>query len=365
MRLLKLSEENGHKRILIDDREYSYKDEVRGVREKFWLTREGSKIYFEPMSIKQILFKYNRNSASFEDYGEIIASRLAKQIGLPCVDYYLAGIEGGEDGEIRRGVICGSYKRNDAETEFSVESLQKVMSTPEVDESTGDMKNVNTVYGICSALEHLKTFGVTDEDINKVKIDILKQVIFDFVLAQTDRHWRNTTILMYRENDDKASIRKAPCYDNGCIAFLKTRLGSIEGKCQRLGKLGKDSPNMVDIMNKYMPMLGIHTQTVDLIPCKTCDAVKMQTKKDLEVKEAFINELAREILVTPELAIFYHDLKKRINMEAVFNRIEKEGDEVPWQVKKLVTDIVGYQIDVLEGAINVNLQKIKEEMGDL
>ena len=169
MRILKLKNKGDHKIVVVDDREYSFKDEVRGVREKFWLVREGTNLYYEPMKLREILFKYNRTRASFEDYGEIISSRVAKQIDLDCVDYYLAGMYEDDSDELRHGVICGSYKRNPDEKEFSVENLQFVMSSPDIDVNTGEYKNINTVDGICDALESFKDYGVTDQQIYKIR----------------------------------------------------------------------------------------------------------------------------------------------------------------------------------------------------
>ena len=365
MRILRLVNHGDHKSVFVDDREYSFQDESRGVREKFWLTREKTNLYYEPMSLREILFKYNRTKASYEDYGEIISSRVAKQIGLDCVDYYLAGMYEDDSEDLRHGVICGSYKKNNDEKEFSVENLQFVMSTPDIDTQTGEYKNINTVDGICDALETFKQYGVTDEQIYKIRIELLKQVIFDFLLAQTDRHCRNTSILMSKDTGGRCFIRKAPCYDNGCISFLKLKLAKIIGRVQMIEAKGIEPPYIEQMMASYIPLTGVKTQTIDVHPCKNWEGLmRVDAKQDAETKEQFLNELAREILTIPELAVFYIQLKERLNMAEVFNRIEMEGDKVDPYVQKLVTYVVDYQLNDLEKAVQRNKVLLKE-VGDV
>ena len=365
MRILRLINNGDKKRILVDDREYSFQDEIRGVREKFWLTREKTNLYYEPMFLREILFKYNRTRASFEDYGEIIASRVAKQIGVDCVDYYLAGMQEDDGGELRHGVICGSYKKNHDEKEFSIENLQFVMSVPDINMKSGEYQNINTVYGICDSLEIFKQYGVADDQIHKIKIELLKQVIFDFLLAQTDRHCRNTAILMSNNASGKAFIRKAPCYDNGCISFLKLKMPKIIGRVQMIEANGIEPPYIEQMMKSYIPLTGVKTQTIDISPCKNWEGLmRVNAKTDAEMKETFLNELALEILTVPELSIFYIQLKDKLNVEEVFNRIEMEGDSVDPFVQKLVTYVVDYQLNDLESAVQRN-KKLIREMGDV
>ena len=121
---------------------------------------------------------------------------------------------------------------------------------------------------------------------------------------------------------------------------------------------------MTELMSKYVPMMGINTQMVDLVPCKTCDDVKMLAKKEEGLNDIYVNELAREILLTPELALFYIQLKSKLNIPEIFERIEKEGDFVEPCIQKIVTDVVGYQLDTIDRAIAVN-KKLLREMGDV
>lgn len=180
--MVKLKEEeiDGEKFVSLGSRSYKFVEESRGIREKFWLVQAKSKYFKEPMIYRYILFKYNRNDVSCENWGEVYASRIAKQIGVPCVEYHLATYSA--NGKESKGVMCGTYKKNEEEVEATAYDAQTMR-----DEKP---KNINTVDNI---LENLMLIIPEFKDrefyYSYLRNALIKQCIFDFLLAQTDRHW--------------------------------------------------------------------------------------------------------------------------------------------------------------------------------
>ena len=199
---------------------------------------------------------------SCENWGEVYASRIAKAIGVPCVEYYMATYE--ENGKVAKGVMCGSYKKNEAEIEATAYDVQTMQ--------TEDVQNINTVEGL---MRNLMLIVPENEDkkfyYSYLRNSLIKQCIFDFLLAQTDRHWFNTTFLLYVENGI-FNIRKAECYDNGCIAFLKRKYSAIEGISREIKVQGKNSQRLHDLLKDYVPMMGIKTATTEL--AHQCESVE-------------------------------------------------------------------------------------------
>ena len=322
---LKLEERENEKLVSLNAKMYAFVEEPRGVREKFWLIQAKSKFFKVNLKDSNILFKYNRNDVSCENWGEIIACRVAKQIDLPCVDYFLAEYE--HNGSVDFGVACGTYKRNENEIELSAHDVQIMYSDY--------VENINTVDDI---VNKLITIVPEDKDsrfyYQSLRNSMIKQCIFDFILAQTDRHWFNTTFLAYsREN--VFNIRMAESYDNGCIAFLKRKISAIEGISREILKQGKSSVRLHELLDEYVPMMGITTSTVQLNKSKGEDELK-KLKVVKSRRDVFLNELTNEILTNPEIAVFYANLKNHLNLDAIAYSMEINKEPIPKPVLDMV-----------------------------
>ena len=144
---LKLEQIDGKDYINFHDQIYFIEDEARGIRDKFWMKRLPSKFLPEDKKNIHMLFKYNRNDQSCEDWGEVFASRIAKQTGVPVVDYYLCEYDNNK--EKGKGVLCGSYFESDKQYEMSAHALQTVYSEFSHDGDTNiTNKELNTVYSL-------------------------------------------------------------------------------------------------------------------------------------------------------------------------------------------------------------------------
>jgi len=343
-------EADGEKLVTLGEKVYSFAEELRGVRQKFWLVCEDGKFIKIPMKYKHILFKYNRNEVSCENWGEIYASRIAKQIGVPCVEYHLASFE--ENGKTSMGVLCSTYKKNENEIEATVYDVQTMFGEK--------VNNINTVENI---MENIMYVIPENQDkkfyYSYLRNSLIKQCIFDFLLAQTDRHWFNTTFLLY-SNDNTFNIRKSECYDNGCVAFLKRKYAAIEGISREIKVQGKNSQRLHDLLKDYVPMMGIKTPTVELNQDKDITEVeKLKVKR--ETREVFLDELTNEILNNPEIAEFYIAAKEYLNVKLVTELLKKEKTPPPKPVADMIELVVGYQLNVIETLLNEKIKQSKEE----
>ena len=364
-----IDEETGKKRILLQDRLYSIKDNPIGVREKFWIIRRGGNVIQESPLVTDILFKYNRNDVSCEDYGEAIASKIFQKSKVPCVTYYLA--ENTKlDGTKINGVLCGSYKTNNNQLETSVYDLQTKCTDLKFNSRTGETnKSINTVYGIMRDLhEVIKTDKEGRFFFEHIQNELIKQALMDFILAQTDRHWLNTTFLEF-DAKDRHVILKSKCYDNGCISYLKRKRQAIKTITSQVKGDYIGSDRMKQLMSSYCPMFGIKSSTVQIDMDKyqkTGSIEKLKIKEDDHIKDKFIDELSKEILTNPEIAVFYklmlhsfhYDANSRtIDLGEVFNELSAGGDEIPKEIKDMVTGVMTYQINEIQTVLDKKLGK--------
>ena len=367
--MLKLYKETHDDEICIrlHDRIYSMEEDVRGIREKFWLVRTGGvrPKYNEPLRSINILFKFNRNHVSCEDWGEVYASAIAKKMNIPCVDYFSTELYDENEKLLGNGVLCGSYKKHTKEAEYTGFELQNLHHGLVYDQCVGQkIGDLNTVDGFMAAIRDVFGDKADEDDLKIIRNDLIKQAIFDYLLAQTDRHWLNTTFLA-TDIGGTFSIRKADCYDNGCIALLKRKVTAIEGMSKEIGKLGKDSPYLKERLREYCPMFGIKSSTV-VIDDRTGkgNLERLKVVEPEASRNKFLDEVTDEILMNPEIAIFFKNLENMQEqgiVESVTQSLYAAGDNPPTCVAKMIRDVVGCQFDTLKDRVHTKLRKYKQE----
>ncbi len=367
---IKEVEHDGEKLLEVWDRVYSREENPIGVRSKFWAVRRGGKLIFEPPIVTDLLFKYNRNDLSSEDIGEVISSKFYKLCGLNVVDYYSAEFTDIEGKKVT-GVICGSYKRTNTEVETSGYALQCALTPFSYNKNTGEAcKEINTVYGFIDDLDFI--YGDTPQKekfLTIIKNELIKQSLLDFLIAQSDRHWTNTTFLEYFNKDHEYRIRKASCYDNGCIAFLKRKREAIDTFASMIDGDYLSSPVMKSLMDKYCPMFGIKSSTC-LIDTRVANKYnrfdKIKINPDPKVKDVYLKELVDEIMHNAEIAFFYIKLKesigynpsdKSINLKPMFKSLQDNGEDIPKSIEELVTGIITYQVNQIEQELIKTINK--------
>ena len=348
---------------------YSIVDECRGVREKFWMVMEPSRFNKrkEPMSTTHILFKSSRNDVSCENWGEVYASILGKQGDIPVVDYYMATLD--HDGKKTPGVMCGSYFKTGKEIELNAYNIHVINSILHGNKKDYyDNAGINTIEGMLQDLQAIPDQEFYSENIKFVRQELYKQAIFDFLLAQTDRHWFNTTFLIsFNPVTEKACVIKAPCYDNGCIAMLKRKASAIVGISQEIENTGgADSPYLETQLNKYCPMMGIKTPLVHAEKSrKTGEEDVLVVDDPVKGREIFLDELCRVIADDPDLSAFYINLKNNLNISQVTEQLMRNGDNPPESVSNIIKNVVGHQIHELDAHMRKVTAKLSEERGGL
>lgn len=355
-------EENNKKYAVLHHRYYDVKEEHRGKKPKIWLVMNDSDVSSVPIGLRHILCKLGRTNLSCDNWGEIFACNIAKQMGVNAVDYYLVDYE--DNGEKHNGVMCGSYFVNEDQYEMSVKDLQTVYTDLQINYETLETdKPINTVYSILKDLEEIIDFPEPRKTkvLQSLKKQLLEQCLFDYLLGQSDRHWLNTTFLVY-EKGGEVYITKAACYDNGNIAFLQRKFVSLQGISREIGKDPIHSPLLQSKMDSYIPVMGVKTATAKLEP--TSDGqIGSKMRADKSKKDVFIDELTDEILHNPDLANLFAKFKYEFSMDKVLKDIERGGDNPPPEIVKLVNDVITYQINSLDVVLDAKLQKIHEEEG--
>ncbi|MGN0961698.1 MAG: hypothetical protein ACI4PF_05850 [Christensenellales bacterium] len=357
-------ENNGNKRsIRFGDKLYKILNDFRGVREKFWIVDNSSQKKSHNL---RMLFKFNRNNVSCENWGEVFASTIAHRIDVPCVDYNLAELFDENGKSLGNGVICGTYKRSDKETEFSAYNIQTSYKNYTFDNFRGQqIEGLNTINGFIEALQNTFHGQLSPKELESVRNDLLKQAIFDFLLAQTDRHWLNTTFLLWKEFG-RLHVRKAECYDNGCIAMLKRKASAVEGMSREIEAQGENSPLLNLQLSNYCPMMGISTSLVMLdAKGKTGDAEKVRIINPQQGREIFLKELSNEIIHNPEIAVFYKLLETKISsgtlMKNVMKDLDKAGDNPPPYISKLINRVMTKQLSTLDRYVHLAVDEVNKQ----
>ncbi len=365
-------EKNDAGLYVIGNEFFSAEENTRGTRDKFWL------VPGQESSYPRMLFKCNRSEKTCENWGEIIASAIASRVNVPCVTYVGASVL--ENGEVKTGVICESYKNNSEISELSGYSLVSAVANHIYDNSidmfyTGEL---NTVDGFINCINQYAKFMECEIDANEIeqcRNDLIKQALFDFILLQADRHWLNTTFLLAK-SDSKISITKSKCYDNGCICFLKRKLEGVQGISTQIKaeiRKRKQSDSLKYQLEKYIPFFGIKTTLVKF-DSKTYSHNSMIPRivscGDPEAKEMFLEELTHEILNNPEIAHFYLGLKQKLNysketktldLSDIFQSLQTPQDIIPEGVEYLVNQIMNYQVNTIDELIKVKRAKIVQQ----
>ena len=210
-----------------------------------------------------------------------------------------------------------------------------------------------------------------------MKFGLLFQAYCDFLLGQTDRHWLNTEFIE-NFNNGNYSIRNASVYDSGCIAFLKRKTDTIKTYASMIKGDYLNAPIMHTIMNKYCPMFGVKTCLVKVDTkkaAKYCEVEKIDVDNSQENKAAFLSEITDEILHNPDMGLVHIKLKetfkynprtKLLDLSMLFELLKRNGEEIPNEVKEVVTAVVNYQFNEIEKEMTRKINQIygKEETID-
>lgn len=354
--MIKLQQEikDGVSYIQMSGKLYEHKNDARGSRDKFWCENMAGSGDMD----SNVLFK---SALSHEHHGEVLYSELASQVGLDCVEYRLAEYTDAE-GNKQQGTVCDSYLKDNEKT-FSGYLITKYYKRLYFENNKGAYpeENLHTVDEYINMLQGLnevdnRWLSEDKQSLTNFRNTLLKQVLFDFILAQTDRHWSNVEFIKNTKQPNQP-ISIPPSFDNGGCLFLNRPDTAINTYISDFKHHGYDAPSISARLSNYCPMMGIKTSLIEVAK----GLPKISTTSDTEKKSAFIDELTDEILFNPEIATFYLLAKDKFNINAVKNKLEKQDDCLDENVYKMAEIVSNYQMSLIDNTIKKKLENIKEE----
>ncbi len=157
---------------------------LEGCLKKRWMVIDG----------KRVLVKGGSRPYRQEPYNEAIASRIAGILGIPCITYSLY------EKNHEHYCLCDDFTNENLEF---IPMWQLLKANPRIPRES----NFDYVLRVC------EEFGISDS-----RIFLERMVVFDFLIANEDRHLRNFGVL--RNPDTLEPIGMAPLFDNGsCLGF--------------------------------------------------------------------------------------------------------------------------------------------------
>ena len=146
------------------------------------------------------LFKFPKiksdGSVTGEYYAEKIASELGRLIKMPCAEVDIGTYKG------RVGSISYNFLKNN---EFLNEGINFIQERyPSYNKNKFEEAMEELKYNV----QMLKNLNINFED-------ILKMIIFDALIGNSDRHHSNWGYIVEENNNTYSNIRFCPLYDNG------------------------------------------------------------------------------------------------------------------------------------------------------
>ena len=329
---------------------------------------------------------------TYEDYAEMIAYKIADQLGLECAKYDLA-IFNGNRGVITENIIKDNNNEemlsgteiiamvyteyflpnlpNDKQIELrdKLILLAKEISNKKIDYSNNhinypeieeiyeyldnisdsynseliEMKNgiikANNLYDIWNVLEIYAKINNLDFNTEETMNNLINMFIFDIITSQGDRHADNWSII---KNNKDNSIRLCPLYDNSGICDLNREKGmkSILEYIQSL-----NNPTLHEKKK----------QKIEKLLEKTIDHNNSGLKVDLtDVNKKNKNKIMMEKFIDYSSEEFTERIISMIKkldegtLDFIFLEIEKEiQDKIPEEVKIVVKTVINTNIKMI------------------
>lgn len=138
---------------------------------------------------KRILLKGGSNPFRQEPYNEVVACKIAKTLGIDCIDYSIVNIDGYPYSE------CEDFVDKNTDL-ITAHQISKILKKENHDSAYSHFLRCCFHYRIKDIVEHLS-----------------KMIVFDFIIANEDRHFNNFGFV--RDINNLKDIKFAPLFDNG------------------------------------------------------------------------------------------------------------------------------------------------------
>lgn len=185
--------------------EYNGANEGSGRSEKIWLKNQQT---------GQIgLFKYKKDVLTTDHVSEKLASDIARLVMLPCADVELGRYKGNQGSM--------SYLIN-ARNEVLIEGISFINQIyPDYNAQEMYDKSVNEYYSLEMLVKTIEKYGLLT--------DLLKMLVFDYLIGNSDRHQNNWALIQ----DSNGNLKFSPLYDNSsslCCYVKENDIPNILGR---------------------------------------------------------------------------------------------------------------------------------------
>ena len=363
--------QNSDKTVTINERVYKTSEELKGVRDKFWIdavTPYSTSAYGD----SHILVKFNRNGLSCEDYGEVLYSALARSAGFRCTEYQLVEFVD-KQGNLIQGVACPSYKRNDKEFDISGYDLQRFQHALSPDKPDIPYNTVDSYIQCMKECMNLPN----ETMLQYLEEDLIKIAFFDYICGHTDRHWDNISFVYNNHKTMHGSyeaIRVADCYDSGCSFMLKRKREAVTTYANEL-KSAKKSGDMEKyesicqkLSEKAIPKFGITTSMSEKTYQRDNDFPEypkfLGPTTDPNWEENFLDELCAKIADNPRLSTFIISNRQKFTIENANRLAQLEGNEIPDDILMVAGAMVDTRLKTFEKHMDRYIEKLNHERSE-
>lgn len=278
---------------------------ARGRKKKVWLEKDGQ------------LFLFKSGGVNYEDWAEIIASEIGKQIGLNVAEYDFA-IWNNEMGLITPNFL----KKN----ELIISGDHIIEASSNIIEENSLNMNINSVHSVENIITAIDLY--TDStNTQEILQSLIELWCFDTLLIESDRNSTNWGLIKVKKDDNSAFFKLAPIYDCSTIAMLNN--------------------NISDYMN-YLRFDGMFAKVID-----SSKTSLVLTNED--APDDFFGQFTKLCNLFPNEAERILEKFNNINLDEVIKRIEERinkdknsADElitVPYEVYSWVNKVIKFRLN--------------------
>lgn len=325
-----------------------------GARKKFWFR------------FKNHSFLYKKVACSiYEAYGELLSSKIASVLNIPCAHYMLADFnyedETIDDFKNSKGVITINFLQEGERLVPIGEIISQVLQTnifPDIEKqklygvyqvkkdiAINKMNNLEDLWPILDL--YFASYKNKDIIVYTIMDYLVRVFFFDLITLQGDRHIWNFGVIIDQENH----VRPAPIFDNSNMCNLnrpKTILNFMdlmESPKKLLGtkrvKIQKDLNNAL-----YHSKLRFSANSEDFLSEKTIDKKANQLdslKQFLKKSDSSYIELLSNFIAQLE----------EFSIERVLMEVEEEnGMQFDDKFKKYILDAMYMNLDNIKNRIS-------------
>jgi hypothetical protein len=226
---------------------------IIGRKPKAWILLDDTRILFK-----------ETNAYSYEDYSQLFFAEFLEQCGLEHADYDLAIFNG------RKGVLSPDFSK-EGEILISGKTLLDSLKT------TYTENNIDKI--VCNSVESivdvLRLINIDEAIINTIRDNMIRTLIFDGTLLETDRNNTNWSIItspfnfeftknpkngiLVPLNTQMTKVRMAPLSDGSNIFGLNRNVSDIQTKIKNI----RDEGTIYSIIGNSKRALFTSSETMD------------------------------------------------------------------------------------------------------